>query len=352
MNKTIGGGKLKVCFCALNKTAYGFGLPVKIARRPLKAEIRRSVGLVGTRGMQDPPSAPLGSQRVGLKPEAGWMQRNPLTEIVLNSLFSRCQGSSLRPEWPSLEGSDVGLTWIGHASFLIQAGGLNILVDPIWSRWVKGIKRMRHPGVELSALPEIDLVLVTHAHFDHLDRRTLRAVAAGQPVVVPREVGDLVHDLGFSVVQELSTWESVSFGPVRITLTPCRHWGARMLHDSHRGFGGYIIEVGGRVVYHCGDSAYFGGFEEIGRRFSVDVALLPIGAYDPPSLRSVHMNPEEALQACVALGAKQMVPMHYGTFRLSYEPMDEPPIRLLSAARVTGLEHRIAWMEEGAPAVF
>lgn len=346
------GGIVKVCFCALVKSAYPVPLLVKIALRSLKAEIRRSAELVGVGGMQEPPSPRLSSQLVGLKPEAGWMQRNPLTEIVLNSLFSRRQGISLRPEWPSLEGSDVALTWIGHASFLLQAVGFNILVDPIWSSWVKGIKRMRRPGVEISALPEIDLVLVTHAHFDHLDRRTLRSVAAGQPVVVPRDVGNLVHDLGFNVVQELSTWESVSFGPVRITLTPCRHWGARMLHDSHRGFGGYIIEVGGRVVYHCGDSAYFGGFEEIGRRFPVDVALLPIGAYDPPSLRSVHMNPEEALQACLDLGAKQMVPMHYGTFRLSYEPMDEPPRRLFSAALGMGLEHRIAWMEEGSPAVF
>jgi L-ascorbate metabolism protein UlaG (beta-lactamase superfamily) len=302
--------------------------------------------------VQGPVSAHPDSQRVGLKPAAGWMQRNPLTEIILAALLSRRRGTSLRPEWPPLKGSEVAITWIGHASFLLQAAGVNILVDPIWGNWMKGIKRMRHPGVEMAALPGIDLVLVTHAHFDHLDRKTLRCVADNQPVVVPRDVGNLVHDLGFGVVQELGTWESVEFGPVRVTLTPCRHWGARVLHDSHRGFGGYIIEVAGRVVYHCGDSAYFDGFEEIGRRFAVDVALLPIGAYDAPSLRGVHMNPEEALQACVALGAKRMVPMHYGTFRLSYEPLDEPPRRLLSAARASGLEERIAWMEEGLPEVF
>jgi len=325
---------------------------VKIARRPLKAEIRKSTGFGGAHGVQGPVSAHPDSQRVGLKPAAGWMQRNPLTEIILAALLSRRRGTSLRPEWPPLKGSEVAITWIGHASFLLQAAGVNILVDPIWGNWMKGIKRMRHPGVEMAALPGIDLVLVTHAHFDHLDRKTLRCVADNQPVVVPRDVGNLVHDLGFGVVQELGTWESVEFGPVRVTLTPCRHWGARVLHDSHRGFGGYIIEVAGRVVYHCGDSAYFDGFEEIGRRFAVDVALLPIGAYDAPSLRGVHMNPEEALQACVALGAKRMVPMHYGTFRLSYEPLDEPPRRLLSAARASGLEERIAWMEEGLPEVF
>ena len=107
-----------------------------------------------------------------------------------------------------------------------------------------------------------------------------------------------------------------------MTLTPCHHWGARMLHDQHRGFGGFVL-VGGRSgrVFHCGDTAYFDGFAEIGRRCPVEIALLPIGAYDTPSQRAVHMNPEEAVRAFVELGAKTLVPMHYGTFRLSYEPL-------------------------------
>jgi len=289
---------------------------------------------------------------VTLAPGAGWTKRNPVTEILLPSLFSKREGVSESPEWPTLEVGEIALTWIGHASFLLQAGGLNVLIDPNWSNWIKGIKRMRSPGVALAALPGIDLVLITHAHFDHLDRRTLRGVAANQPVVVPFEVGDLVHDLGFRIVQELQYWETYECGPLRVTLTPCRHWGARLLHDSHRGFGGFIIEVGGRVIYHCGDTAYFEGFEEIGRRFPVDVALLPIGAYDPPSLRAVHMNPEEALDAFLALKAKVMVPMHYGTFRLSYEPLDEPPRRLLAAAFSRQMEEHIVWMQEGKPTVF
>ena len=139
---------------------------------------------------------------VGLRPAAAWTRRNPVTEILLPSLFTKREGRSLRPEWPRLQGNDFALTWIGHASFLLQTAGLNILIDPIWSNWVKGIKRMRNPGVELNALPGIDLVLITHAHFDHLDRRTLRGIAADQPVVVPFEVGNLVHDLGFRVVPE------------------------------------------------------------------------------------------------------------------------------------------------------
>jgi len=317
-----------------------------------KAEIRKSDGSSLKAGEAASAAALHQELHVDLAPVAGWTRRNPVTEIFLPSLFKSREGKSLRPKWQTFSHGEVAVTWIGHASFLLQSAAGNVLIDPIWAKWVKGIKRMRHPGVELGALPPTDLVLVTHAHFDHLDRRTLRRVATGQPIVVPFEVGDLVHDLGFGVVQELHYWESFELDGIRVTLTPCKHWGARMLHDSHRGFGGFIVEMGGKTVYHGGDSAAFDGFAEIGRRFAIDVALLPIGAYEPPSLRSVHMNPEEALDAFVALNAKVMVPMHHGTFRMSYEPLDEPPRRLLAAARSRGLEDRIAFLTEGAPVVF
>jgi L-ascorbate metabolism protein UlaG (beta-lactamase superfamily) len=192
---------------------------------------------------------------------------------------------------------------------------------------------------------------VTHAHFDHLDRRTLRKIASDQPIVVPLEVGNLVHDLGFNIVHELDHWQRVELGPLCITLTPCHHWGARFLHDSHRGFGGFVIETDERCIFHCGDTAYFEGFREIGKRFDVDIALLPIGAYDPPSGREVHMNPEEAVQAFKELRAEKLVPMHYGSFRLGYEPLDEPPARLLACAREAGIEEKVLVMNEGTPVV-
>jgi L-ascorbate metabolism protein UlaG (beta-lactamase superfamily) len=324
----------------------------KPERSSSKAEIRKSDGSSLKAGEAASAAALHQELQVDLAPVAGWTRRNPVTEIFLPSLFKSREGKSLRPKWQTFSHGEVAVTWIGHASFLLQSAAGNVLIDPIWAKWVKGIKRMRHPGVELGALPPTDLVLVTHAHFDHLDRRTLRRVATGQPIVVPFEVGDLVHDLGFGVVQELHYWESFELDGIRVTLTPCKHWGARMLHDSHRGFGGFIVEMGGKTVYHGGDSAAFDGFAEIGRRFAIDVALLPIGAYEPPSLRSVHMNPEEALDAFVSLNAKVMVPMHHGTFRMSYEPLDEPPCRLLAAARSRGLEDRIAFLTEGAPVVF
>ncbi len=292
------------------------------------------------------------ARKVGLKPSKGWHRRNFLTQVLIPSLFTRRLGNHLEALFPKLEPSQIGITWIGHASFLIQTRGVNILIDPNWAKWLKVIKRVRHPGIELHDLPDIDLVLVTHAHFDHLDRKTLREIAQDQPIVVPFEVGNLVHDLGFHSVHELNYWESYKFGPLTITLTPCHHWGARMLHDSHRGFGGYVIEAEGRSVFHCGDTAFFDGFREIGERHAIDLALLPIGAYDPPSGREVHMNPEEAVEAFIQLGAKKLIPMHYGSFRLSYEPLDEPPERLTASARKLGLEDKVCVMTEGQPMVF
>ena len=119
---------------------------------------------------------------------------------------------------------------------------------------------------------------------------------------------------------------------LKVTMTPCKHWGARMFRDMHRGYGGYVVEGGGHSVYHSGDTAYFDGFREIGQRLKPEVALLPIGAYFPDSYRAVHTSPEEALRAFIELGAEQMVPMHYGTFRLGREPMDEPLKRLRAEA--------------------
>ena len=283
----------------------------------------------------------------------GWHKRNFLGEVIIPSLFTRRRGVRHQAiQFPELVGDQLCITWIGHASFLVQTPEHNILIDPNWAKWLKVIKRARHPGFEIHDLPFIDLVLVTHAHFDHLDRKTLRMVAADQPIVVPSNVGNLVQNLGFRKVHELSTWQSYEQGSLRVTLTPAFHWGARMLHDTHRGFGGFVVEYKGRTVFHCGDSAYFGGFKEIGRRHRIDLALLPIGAYDPPTRRDVHMNPEQALQAFQELGAQTFIPMHYGTFRLSYEPLDEPPLRLMKRASKAGLSDRIRVLLEGYPTVF
>ena len=282
----------------------------------------------------------------------GWHKRNFLAEVIIPSVFTKRHGKKMKPEFPKLQAGEICITWIGHASFLIQTPEHSVLIDPNWAKWLKVIKRIKLPGIAIHDLPAIDLVLVTHAHFDHLDRRTLRAVASDQAIVVPEHVGSLVHGLGFRHVHELHCWESFHHGALKITLTPARHWGARILHDNHRGFGGFVIEYAGRSILHCGDSAYFDGFKEIGKRIPIEIALLPIGAYDAPTKRDVHMNPEQALQAFVELGAKTMVPMHFGTFRLSYEPLHEPPTRLIQQAASLGLLDRICVLNEGAPKVF
>jgi len=282
----------------------------------------------------------------------GWHKRNFLSEVVIPSLFTRRHGTSLKPVFPQLQVGQLCITWIGHASFLIQTPEHSVLIDPNWAKWLKVIKRIKHPGIELRDLPAIDLVLVTHAHFDHLDRKTLRAIASDQPIAVPEHVGNLVHDLGFNRVHELGKWQSFQHGSLKITLTPARHWGARVLHDSHRGFGGFLIEYEGRTILHCGDSAYFEGFREIGERADIEIALLPIGAYDAPTKRDVHMNPEQALAAFMELRARTMIPMHFGTFRLSYEPLHEPPKRLLEKALELNVLDKVRLLNEGEPQVF
>src|ERR1700761_2684762 len=254
---------------------------------------------------------------------------------------------------------EAAITFIGHSSFLIQLGGHNVLIDPVFATRLILLRRKRVAGVRVSDLPRIDAVLLTHAHMDHLNRPSLRAVTREMlrrkipaPVaIVPHGVEDLVADLGFSAVESLRWWQSTQVGAttqLHITMTPAKHWGARMFNDTHRGFGGYLLESPGSPrLYHSGDTAYFPGFAEIGRRLKPEIALLPIGAYFPDSYRAVHSCPEEALQAFLDLGADAMVPMHYNTFRLGREPMDEPLPRLMRAAEDAGVEDCVHPLAEG-----
>lgn len=254
-----------------------------------------------------------------------------------------------------VEPKELGVTFIGHSSFLLQIGGRKVLVDPVFSKRLLLLRRQRRPGLRVDGLPPVDLILLTHAHMDHLNvdslrrvvRATRRLTGQAPEVVVPKGVEDLVDGLGFRRVQSLDWWEEVEVQGLVVTMTPCKHWGARMFRDTHRGYGGYVVKSDGHSVYHSGDTAYFSGFREIGARLRPEVALLPIGAYFPDSYRVVHTSPEEALRGFVEMGASWMVPMHYGTFQLGREPMDEPVKRLLAEAERLGIRQQIKVLEEG-----
>ncbi len=291
-------------------------------------------------------------RRVGLLPQKGWAMRNYryLSGSLLPAMVRRREatGAPHPPAFPALAPEEIEVVWIGHASFLVRTPGFNALIDPVWAKWMGPVKRHRDPGIDIEHLPPIDLVLITHAHFDHLCRMTLKRIANGtQTVIVPRGVAGVLRKLDLREVVEMSDWDCFTFRGAEIHFTPAHHWGARYLHDNHKGFGGYVVKLPGHTVYHSGDSAYFDGFTEIGERHLIDTALLPIGAYDCPSGREVHMNPEEALRAFFDLKAHRMMPMHHGTFPLSNEHRHEPLQRLLTAVEALGLEARVISPREG-----
>ncbi|HEU5402050.1 MAG TPA: MBL fold metallo-hydrolase [Terriglobales bacterium] len=280
------------------------------------------------------------------------------SKLVKHSALTPRTGVSRKPVLAHK--NQVGITFIGHSSFFLQVSGKNIVVDPNFARWLFVLKRLRQPGLRIADLPPIDAVLVTHAHFDHLHRPSLRAIAratrrkSGRSpiIIVPQNVRDIVFDLGFQDVIEMNWWQQIRLGDISISHTPSNHWGARIIRDMHRGFGGYVIRNGKRSIYHAGDTAFFEGFHEIGRRLNPEIALLPIGAYEPESFRRVHTSPEDAVQAFVDLKAERMIPMHYGTFKLSHEPMEEPVQRLRADAKRRGIDKMVTVLEEGVTEFF
>jgi L-ascorbate metabolism protein UlaG (beta-lactamase superfamily) len=234
----------------------------------------------------------------------------------------------------ALHDCDPHITWIGHASFAFRLGDALVATDPVFAERMGPRRRLVPPGVAPAAIPPLDAVTVSHSHYDHMDVPSLRALASrGRPLfVVPRDNGEVLRDAGIDHVAELGWWESIEVGRVRITCVPAQHWSMRVPWDRNmRLWGGFVVESDEGTAYHAGDTAMSEQvFRAIGERFPrIDWAMLPIGAYDPRwFMAPQHMCPEEAGRAWELLGARTLVAMHWGTFRLTDEPVGEPPARM------------------------
>jgi len=249
---------------------------------------------------------------------------------------------------PSLGDAAAVVTFVGHSTFLIQTAAGNIITDPMFSKragpfGVLGPRRVRPPAVMLERLPPIAIVLLSHNHYDHCDLPTLSALASRfNPVVVtPLGNGPLVRSAGIRRVEELDWWHETTVAGVPITMTPAHHFSARGPFDRNRAlWGGFVFRAGDARMYFAGDTAYGAFFNDVRRRLgSPDVALLPIGAYEPRwFMRSVHMNPAEAVRAHLDLDAAASLGMHFGTFQLTNEGIDEPLRALDEARRASGVQ--------------
>src|SRR6185436_12801031 len=243
---------------------------------------------------------------------------------------------------PRRDGADIVVTFIGHSTFLIQTPAETILTDPVFSDHAGpfgmfGPRRVRRPAIPFDRLPPVSLILLSHNHYDHCDLRALRALAQrfDPAVITPLGNAGLLRSTGLRRIEELDWWDSAACVAAPIVLTPAHHFSARTPFDRNRAlWGGFVVTCGARRVYFAGDTAYTALFAQIRERVGVvDLALLPIGAYEPRwFMQSVHMNPTEAVQAHVDLGARASIGMHFGTFQLTAEGIADP-IRELAHAR-------------------
>ncbi|HET6399201.1 MAG TPA: MBL fold metallo-hydrolase [Candidatus Thermoplasmatota archaeon] len=235
---------------------------------------------------------------------------------------------------PECSPEDLALTWVGHATYLVQVGGLRVLTDPVWRPRLPGfIPRLSAPGIPLEAA-QPDVAVVSHDHYDHLDAWTFSRLPKDIVVLCPLGLASWFRRRGFRDVRELDWWGTEDVGGTAFTFVPAHHWGRRMPWDTNdKLWGGWVMEADGWRAYHSGDTAYGTRFQEIARRKGpVDVAMLPIGAYEPQwFMRNVHMGPEEAVQAWDDLQARVLATMHWGTYPLTREPVLEPPARVRKA---------------------
>ena len=250
--------------------------------------------------------------------------------------------ASKRPtpkEWPD---KGVHAAWLGHSTVILKIDGFTILTDPVFSPRIGlnfgpvtiGIKRLVEVAAAVEDLPSIDLILLSHAHMDHFDVPSLRQLESpNTQVVTATQTSDLLRPRRYARVHELRWKESVQAGAANVTAFEVAHWGARMRSDVYRGYNAYVIEIGSRRIVFGGDTAYTSSFKQVRSSKAVDLAIMPIGAYDP--WIRVHCNPEQAWDMANDAGAEYVLPVHHQTFALSRESKLEPIERLLDAAGPT-----------------
>jgi len=252
-------------------------------------------------------------------------------------------------------GPNPSVTWVGHSTLLVRMGGINFLTDPNWSSRAgptrfTGAFRHVAPGVEIGDLPPIDLVVISHNHYDHMDMPTLRRLAADHPdawFLVPLENGAVLGKNGIDRVVELDWGESHEVGGVTVHCLPARHWSGRGILDQGKAlWSSWAVTAPERRFYFAGDTGEFAGFRTIGEALGpFDLVALPIGAYEPQAMmKPVHLDPEQAVRAALDLSARRILGIHYGSFDLSDEPLGEPPERFRAAAEVAGMAERDVWL--------
>ena len=289
--------------------------------------------------------------------EAGFAELAPWVIKKLPEMFSSLPAVDIPREYNDgtifKQGKPYTATWIGHSTVLVQMEGVTFITDPVWSsrvgpfKWT-GAARVSEPGLSVEKLPPIDFVLISHNHYDHLDESSIEAIADRNPNVkffVPLRVRDWFEDRGYRNIEELDWWEGATFNGLKIICTPAQHFSGRWINDRNQTLWCSYSVLGKKRFYFSGDSGYCSHFKNIGDKFGpFDLALIPIGAYEPRALmRPVHMGPEEAVQTYRDLRAKKMIGIHWGTFVLTDEAMDEPPKRLKEAAAAQGCVPEDLW---------
>jgi L-ascorbate metabolism protein UlaG (beta-lactamase superfamily) len=266
-------------------------------------------------------------------------------------------------KWPhlALHGMDLynrltlmglKITFVNHATLLIEIEGVNVLTDPIYSRTVSfTFPRQQKAGIPFEDLPPIDYILVSHSDYDHLNLKTLRMLRRrkSSTVIFPPGLARFGKKSGFDDVVELRAWESTSQSGITITSTPAKHYSKRTPWDrTGSSCCGFVIQSNNHAVYFAGDTGYGEFFAELGSRFSIDAALLPIGAYKPEKwFKNLHLHPATAVKAFLDLKARYLIPYHWGTFWISDEPMAEPPRLLLAEVERLQLGDRVRILKNG-----